>query len=143
MANNPHLVALARHLLAAPNANQRAPAVPAYQMPFAGLHNEPYGALPPYQPPGTDAAAAIASARPIVPPAPPPMTPPAIAPGDQTVPPTPLDPNVMPSTSSIDNKIAQNGPSTPGFWDRINKALAAQQVPDGYRGAMGEMIKNG
>jgi hypothetical protein len=142
MANNPHLVALARHLLAAPNANQRAPAVPAYQMPFAGLHNEPYGALPPYQPPGTDAAAAIAAARPIAPPVTPtpPMTPPAIAPGDQTVP-----QGVQPVTDMgmINGPGAGSGPNTPGFWERINKALTAQQVPDGYRGAMGEMIKNG
>ncbi len=42
----------------------------------------------------------------------------------------------MPSPTQI-------GPNTPGFWERINKAMAAQQIPDGYRGAMGEMIKNG
>ena len=67
--------------------------------------------------------------------APPPVSPP----GDQSLPST-----MTQSATAADamNPVA-NGPNTPGFWERINRALAAQQVPDGYRGAMGEMIKNG
>ncbi len=34
------------------------------------------------------------------------------------------------------------GPNTPGFWERFNKAIKSGQVPESYRGVMGEMIKN-
>jgi hypothetical protein len=85
-----------------------------------------YGALAGPQALG---AAQAPPAPPAMPPTQTASVPPAIAPGDQTVP-------AMPPPTQI-------GPNTPGFWERINKALAAQQIPDGYRGAMGEMIKNG
>jgi hypothetical protein len=99
--------------------------LPPFQIP--GLNNSPVG-TPPFLPPQSPAANS-AMPPPAMPPTQTASVPPAIAPGDQTVP-------AMPPPTQI-------GPNTPGFWERINKALTAQQVPDGYRGAMGEMIKNG
>jgi hypothetical protein len=120
---------------------------PAYQM--------PQGGLPPYQQPGMslDPAAYISSPAPAIPRpgAVAPMAPPAAIPGGapqvaSAAPPMPpgnepmpLDPNVMQSTSSIDNRIANKPESV---WETMKRLFANGQVPEGYRGAMGEMIKN-
>jgi hypothetical protein len=61
---------------------------------------------------------------------------PPMPPGNE---PMPLDPNVMQSTSSIDNRIANKPESV---WETMKRLFANGQVPEGYRGAMGEMIKN-
>jgi hypothetical protein len=110
--------------------------LPPFQIP--GLNNSPVG-TPPFLPPQSPAANS-AMPPPAMPPTQTASVPPAIAPGDQTVP-----PGVQPVTDMgmINGPGAGSGPNTPGFWERINKAMAAQQIPDGYRGAMGEMIKNG
>ncbi len=102
------------------------PQLPQFQIP--GMNASPVG-TPPFLPP--QQAAAISPVAPPQTAATPSSPPPTVSPGDQ---PGALPP--MPSPTQI-------GPNTPGFWDRINKAMAAQQIPDGYRGAMGEMIKNG
>ncbi len=60
---------------------------------------------------------------------PPMQPPPSIAPGDQpgVVPP-------MPPPTQI-------GPNTPSFWERLNMANRAQQVPN-YGMAMGQQLQN-
>ncbi len=136
MANDPALAQLAdmlkrtQHRRVIENAPPATPpataqaSLPNFQIP--GMNTSPVG-TPPFLPPQSPAAAPMAA-----PPAMPPAqanAPPVIAPGDQTVPP-------LPPPTQI------GGPSTPGWWERFNKSIASGQVPEGYRGAMGEMIKN-
>ena len=89
---------------------------------------------------GTGIGGAIAPPTPPVtvqatPPMAPPMAP-TPPPGDQGLPST-----LTQSATAADANIS--GPSTPGFWQRFNKAISSGQVPEGYRGVMGELIKNG
>ena len=112
------------------NRPRTPPATATAQMPpfqIPGMNASPVG-TPPFLPP--QQAAAISPVAPAQTASTPVSPPPTVSPGDQ---PGALPP--MPSPTQI-------GPNTPGFWERINKAMAAQQIPDGYRGAMGEMIKN-
>ena len=144
MANNPGLATLARMLMGHGETHR----TPGPQLPFTGLTNT--AGLPPYQQPGMslDPAAYISTPAPaipkpgaVVPPAGPPpaapMVPPtSVQPGDQTLPST-----MTQSATAADamNPMAQ----APSVWDTFKKMLAQGQVPEGYRGAMGEMIKNG
>ena len=110
---------------------------------------------PPYIPPqaaaniganvGTGIGGAIAPPTPPVtvqatPPMSPPVSQPTPPPGDQGLPST-----LTQSATAADanNPISMGGPDTPGFWQRFNKAISSGQVPEGYRGVMGELIKNG
>ena len=84
------------------------------------------GAVAPPTPPVT-----VQATPPMASPMASPAAPPTVPPGDQGLPP-------MPPPIQIGG-----GPSTPGFWERFNKAISSGQVPEGYRGVMGELIKNG
>ncbi len=84
---------------------------------------------------------ALGAAQPPMAAAAPPMTaqapPPAIAPGNQLGVVPPMSPPV-----NINGPGAGGDPSTPGFWERFNQAIKAQQVPPIYQGAMGQIIGN-
>jgi len=113
-----------------------------------------FGRTPPFIPPqaaaniGANVGTGIGGA--IAPPTPPvtvqatppmaPMAQPTPPPGDQGLPST-----LTQSATAADanNPISMGGPDTPGFWQRFNKAISSGQVPEGYRGVMGELIKNG
>lgn len=91
-------------------------------------------------------SATVADAR-AMPAAPvvPPTVPPVAAP---MTPPNPA-PNLPPASDAQSNlppmpPPAQIGPvaTSTSIWDTLKKMLANGQVPEGYRGAMGEMIKN-
>ncbi len=77
-----------------------------------------------------------------------PQTPPAtvqasapqMPPGNQAMPPMPSPVNI--AGVGAGGNAQMGGPSTPGFWERFNKAIAGQQVPPSYRGVMGELIGN-
>ncbi len=136
MANDPALAQLAdmlkrtQHRRVMENMPPPTPpataqaSLPPFQIP--GMNDSPVG-TPPFMPPQRQAMPA---------PAPPPVTtPPVVAPGDQTLPST-----VTRSATAAD---AGNPISQPmSVWDTFKKMPAQGQVPEGYRGAMGEMIKN-
>ncbi len=112
---------------------------PSYQLPNTGQNT---AGLPAYGQPGSMLPSMAQYMRPAASPTPPVTVqaspPPVIPPGDQ-----PLPTTMTQSATAADAANPMGGPNTPGFWERINQALKAQQIPDGYRGAMGEMIKNG
>ncbi len=102
-------------------------------------------ALPNFQAPGGMMPEFTNAPRPIQPSGPPPappmtatpaMPPPSVAPGDQTM---PSNPTQSATAADAGNPIAQ----APGFWDRWKMMLPQGQVPQQYRGVMGEQIGNG
>ncbi len=143
MAGNTGLEMLAnllkstQHRRAMENTPSTPPATATAQLPpfqIPGMNASPVG-TPPFLPP--QQAAAISPIAPAQTPSTPVSPPPTVSPGDQ--------PGAIPPVTDMGfvNGAGPGGPNTPGFWERINQALKAQQIPDGYRGVMGEMIKNG
>ncbi len=138
MANDPSLAALAALLKRTQgqrvmeNSPQTvhvaatAPALPSYQAApsmLPSMADYMKKQAPPVAPAPTPVAPPVQTAQP------PMQPPPSIAPGDQpgVVPP-------MPPPTQI-------GPNTPSFWERLNMANRAQQVPN-YGMAMGQQLQN-
>jgi len=81
------------------------------------------------------------------------MPQPAVAPPMAPMTPPNPAPNLPPASDAQSNLPMQSAtaadafavgpqPISSGIWDTLKKMLANGQVPEGYRGAMGEMIKN-
>ena len=107
------------------------PALPQFQSPTAGSMLPSMAQYMKATPPINPDAPPISTAGAV-----PINAPPSVQPGDQTLPST-----MTQSATAADamNPIAQ----APSVWETMKKLLAQGQIPEGYRGAMGEMIKNG
>ncbi len=133
MANDPALAALAQMLMRKQHAQVHpmgSQQMPPERPPMMGAMQQ----MPPERPPQAIQPSGPPPAPPMT--ATPAMPPPSVAPGDQT---TPSPPMQSATAADAGNPIAQ----APGFWDRWKMMLPQGQVPQQYRGVMGEQIGNG